>query len=270
MLIGMAIGWFTGRMLLERRINVFRPKAFVGLGVLVFVFYLSVSLFWLDPLGVTRYVPQADQVHSVMVAPYASDYYYRQNSALVTDPAQIEKITQIHQDLVDARQEDKSKMMLRVRYTMKTGVEVERTYYLDAQSENGQWMKNIYSSLEVVLGGSVPERLAQTARYIEVYGYYEKTDPDWEGRGRFELKNEDFAGLIDAVAMDCKAGNMSQIWDYHADEEQLAALGIEFGSGSYREVQVWESCQYTVNYLQHMADKYLEAEKTLPETVMVD
>lgn len=264
LLIGLAIGWFTGLMLLQKRVNVFRLKTLAGFGVLVFAFYLSVSLAWLDPLGITRYVPDADQVQKVQVAPYTSDYYYGQNATVVTDPAHIEKITQIHQDLVDARIEDKSKMVFRLCYTMKTGVQVERTYYLDAQSENGQWLKSMYSSLEVVLGGSVPERLAQTARYIEIHSYWDKFNSQ-EGRypvrDNFELKNEDFAGLIDAIVMDCKAGNMAQIWDYHSNEDQIATLGVEFGSGNYREVQVWESCEYTVNYLQHMADKYLEKQE---------
>ena len=256
MLIGMAIGWFTGRMLLERRINVFRPKAFVGLGVLVFVFYLSVSLFWLDPLGVTRYVPDAQQVQMVQVAPYAAESYYSRNAAVISDPAQIEKITQIHQDLVDARQEDKTNTMFRIRYTMKTGVEVERTYYLDAQSENGQWMKNIYSSTQVVLGSDNLDRLKQTIKYAHFYCHgYEKfpqtITEDWTGD--YIVKQDKLPGLLDAIAADCQAGNMAQIWDYHRDEENVASVSLEFSSG-YRELYVYESCVNTLAYLETLME----------------
>lgn len=253
LLVGLAIGWFTGLMLLHRRVNVFRMKTFAGFGVLVFAFYLSVSLFWLDPLGITRYVPKADQVQSVRVAPYTSDYYYSAHAAVVTDPAQIEKITQIHRDLVEVREENPQYSVLRIRYTMKTGVEVERTYHLNAASENGQWMKNIYSSLDAVLGSGNLDQLKKAVRYASVYSYaWEMNPEEYYGKGHFEIEDKDLDGLLDAIAMDCEAGNMTQIWEYHENEEQVAVLSIEIG-GSYRELQVYKSCVYTANYLEVLA-----------------
>lgn len=254
LLVGLAIGWFTGLMLLQRRVNVFRMKSLAGFGILVFAFYLSVSLFWLDPFGITRYVPAPSQVQSVRVAPYTSDYYYSSHATVVTDPAQIEKITQIHQDLVDVREENPQYPVLRIQYTMKTGVEVERTYRLNAASENGQWMKSIYSSLDAVLGGSDPERLKKTARYASVYGFEPATvEDEYYGKGHFELEDKDLDGLIDAIAKDCENGNMAQIWEYHEDENQIATVSVEIGN-SYREVQVYECCIYTANYLQVLAN----------------
>ena len=255
LLVGLAIGWFTGQMLLQRRVNVFRAKTFMGLGLLAFVFYLTVGFFWVDPMGITRYVPEAEQVQMVMVAPYDSDYYYRQNGTLVTEAEQIEKLTQIHQQLVDAREEDRSKMMLRLSYTMKTGVAVERTYYLEAQSENGQWLKNIYSSTQTVLGGDNLDRLKQTIRYASFYGYKgekfpETTTDTWEGE--YVVKQDDLSGLLDAIAADCQAGNMAQIWDYHKNEENVASVALEFSSG-YREINVYETCANTLAYLQKLA-----------------
>ena len=254
LLIGFVIGWFTGQMLLQRRVNVFSGKSLVGLGLLVFVFYLTVGFFWLDPMGVTRYVPEAKQVQMVTVAPYASDYYYRQNGTQVSDPAQIEKLTQIHQQLVDAREEDKSKLMLRLSYTMKTGVEVERTYYLDEQSENGQWLKNIYSSAKAVLGSDNLDRLKQTIRYASFYAYNGEKFPEtttdvW--KGEFVVKQDDLPGLLDAIAADCQAGNMAQIWEYHRNEENVASVALEFSSG-YREINVYETCANTLAYLQKL------------------
>ena len=256
MLIGMAIGWFTGHMLLQRRVNVFRPKAFVGLGILVFVFYLSVSIFWMDPFGVTRYVPEAQQVQMVQVAPYMADYYYGQNAAVISDPAQIERITQIHQELVDAREEDKSNTLFRIRYTLKTGVEVERTYYLDAGSENGQWMEKVYSSTQVVLGSDNLDRLKDTIKYAHFYFYgYEKypetITEDWTGD--YVVKQDKLPGLLDAIAADCQAGNMAQIWEYHRDEDHYASVSLEFSSG-YRELMIYESCVNTLAYLEPLME----------------
>ena len=257
LLAGLAIGWFTGKMLLEKRVNVFRLKTFVGLGVVVILFYLSFAIFWLDPLGITRYVPEAQQVQSVMVSPYSGDSYYNDRSALVTDPAQIEKITQIHQDLVDAREEDSQNTLLRLRYTLENGKEVERSYYLDADSPDGQWLKNVYSTTLCVLGSSDLNAAKRSVRQMDVYALYgkfgETTTVSVEET--FEVSAEDWDGMMDAIAADCMAGNMTQIWEYHRTDNAVATLGIRYHSGVYREVQVYESCANTVAYIQALAEK---------------
>ena len=256
LIIGLGIGWFTGLMLLRKRVNVFRWKTFIGYGILVFVFFLSVTLVWLDPVGVTRYVPKAEQVEKVMISPYSSDYYFINESAVVYDPADIEKLTQIHADLVQERSERRDRMVFRIRYTMKTGVTVERDYFLDANSENGQWVKTLYSDMEAVLGSSNTERLKQTIRFAEVYSHANAYFPEISGKGYHKILSAGWDGLIDAVAADCAAGNMAQIWDYHDDEDVVANLHIQIGSG-HREIQVYESCTNTWNYLKSLDDTVL-------------
>ena len=249
LMLGLGIGWFTGLMLLQKRVNIFRGKAFAGFGVLIFAFYLSITVVWLDPFGTTRYVPQADQVKTVSVSPYASEYYYNQHASMVTEPADIERLTQIHQNLITTRDDNASHPIFRIRYTLKTGVEVERTYHLDAESTDGQWVKNIYSSTETVLGGSNLDRLKQTVRFAEIYFYNDKYFPE-TANGTIELKAEHWDGLLDALAADCAAGNMAQIWDYHKDDAHVASLSIQVGNNSYKELMVYQSCTNTLAYLQ--------------------
>ena len=253
LIIGLGIGWFTGQMLLQKRVNVFRWKAFIGYGVLVFVFFLSVTVVWLDPVGVTRYVPQADQVQKAVVSPYTSDYYFINESAVVSDPADIEKLTQIHEDLIQERSERRDRMVFRIQYTMKTGVEVERNYYLDVESENGQWVKKIYSSPETVLGSSNPDRLKQTVQLVELYSYSDTYFPQISNKGEYAVLTAGYAGLIDALIADCNAGNIAQIWDYHSDEDVAANLRIKIGTG-YQEIRVYESCTNTIQYLKSLGE----------------
>ena len=255
LVIGLALGWFTGLMLLQKRVNIFRWKAFIGFGILIFTFFLSVTVVWLDPVGVTRYVPQADQVQKVAVSPYTSDYYYNQNASLVTDPADIERLTQIHQNLITTRDESHAYPVFRIRYTLKTGVEVERTYLLDANSTDGQWMKKIYSGMDTVLGGNNLERLKQTVRFAELYYFDTQLFPDTNGQVHFEIKREDWDGLLDALAADCAAGNMAQIWDYHQDEAHVASLNIQIGGYSHKDIMIYESCTNTLTYLKTLATK---------------
>ena len=62
---GMVVGFFVCRMLLERTTRVFCKKTFLFCGGIVAVFGLTVLLTYLDPVGITRYVPQAADVGSI-------------------------------------------------------------------------------------------------------------------------------------------------------------------------------------------------------------
>ena len=248
LLTGLAIGWFTGQMLLEKRLKVFRPKILIGFGIFVFAFYLSMTVVWLDPLGITRYVPQPEQVKQVQVSPYTSDYYYGRSSAVVTDPGQIAKLTQIHRDLISKWEENRDHMPLRLRYTLKNGKQVERTYYLDSSSEYGQWLKTVYSSPETVLGSSDLAELKQTIRFAEVYKYDEKYT-DQPERLTWKCDPQDYDALLDALMADCLSGNMTQLYEYRQDQENVAVLELEFDQ-EYRDVVIYPDCRNTVAFLQ--------------------
>lgn len=262
LMVGLAIGWFTGLMLLQKRVNVFRAKTLVGLGVLVFALYLSVSVVWMDPIGITRYVPAPSQVQSVAVSPYPANRYHNRNASRVTDPAQIEKLTQIHENLVEKREENTLYTPFRITYTMKTGVVVERNYYLNAFSEDGKWLNTIYSSMETVLGNSDLGAMKRSIRYAEVYSYSYKDEKylDTGGSMHFEIQSEDYSDLLDALAADCQAGKMTQVWDYRQNEEQVANINLQFGQGIYQDIQVYDGATNTVAYLQQLAAK-LETEE---------
>ncbi|MBO5836476.1 MAG: hypothetical protein J6Q92_01115, partial [Oscillospiraceae bacterium] len=58
LVVGLIVGFFTGCMLLEKRVKVFRKKRFLQLAVVVLCFFGTVTVTWLDPIGITRYVPE--------------------------------------------------------------------------------------------------------------------------------------------------------------------------------------------------------------------
>ena len=99
LLAGLAIGFFTGKMLLQRRVNVFRFKSFLGFGTLLALLGLIMGLTWLDPTGITRKVPQPQQVRQVQLNTnqYMAATRYKQ---LFTQPADIEGVLQLHQALL--------------------------------------------------------------------------------------------------------------------------------------------------------------------------
>lgn len=68
LLIGLVLGFFLSRMLLERKVNVFGGRNWLRLTALVTVFALVVVLGAVDVLGITRRVPRVDRVKSVTIA----------------------------------------------------------------------------------------------------------------------------------------------------------------------------------------------------------
>ena len=64
-LCGMVVGWFLGRMILERTTRVFRLRSWVGLGILTALFAVSLALTRFDVFGIARWTPNPGDVASV-------------------------------------------------------------------------------------------------------------------------------------------------------------------------------------------------------------
>ena len=66
MLMGLTVGWFVAKMLVERSARVFRLQNGKGLVVLTAVFAISLALTHFDVLGIEDSIPEAAKVKSVM------------------------------------------------------------------------------------------------------------------------------------------------------------------------------------------------------------
>jgi ABC-2 type transport system permease protein len=93
--IGLAVGWFTGKMLLERTPRVFRKKNLLRCGILLAVSGLTIVAALLDPFGIENWVPRADKVASVSISD--GSYRYPQNTVTMERKEDIAHIIAIHQ-----------------------------------------------------------------------------------------------------------------------------------------------------------------------------
>lgn len=279
--IGMAVGFFTGRMMLERKVNVFRGRNFLGLGALAGALVLTVLLTFWDPMGFTRYVPQTQQIKYVSISSYASQYYRQTRSVLLDDRADVEVVTEIHRDLAMNRSYG-GDLPLYIRYEMEDGTVVERAYDLAADSENGQKLRKIYSREEVVLSGYDRQTILENAKRIEFSSYYgdmpyvgilpqgEEQDQLvlMEKYGSQEVKvfhvdgsfadSELVQGLMEAVAQDCREGNMAQQVQFHEDQKQIGWLYISCQHDRYSymdiNIELYGDCYHTLQYLKTIAE----------------
>ena len=278
--IGLAIGFFTGLMLLEKKLQIFTKKNFFSFAVLVLGLLTLLVVVRLDPLGVTRYVPKAEQVASVQVSPYGSNHYWRQDNQPLTDPEDIEAIIGVHTDLVKAGH-NTGTMSLYLDYTMKNGATVSRLYELDPESAAGQVLKKYYSSVYRIFGADNIDAVLQYATELELHPFYEglpqilisrtysESDTDfsdkWGDDGKIIIAKDNTTfdnipiakGLIDAIAADCQAGTMAQSWDYHPKDEAIANVVIQFDKNyptKTLDFTVYSDCKYTVAYLKSLAE----------------
>ena len=286
LLIGFGIGFFTGRMLLEKKVNVFRGKNLLAFGAMLAMLGITVGLTWLDPLGITRYIPSAGQVAGVTIGP--AQHYTMSATYELTQPEDIQAMTQIHKQLLNSRK-SYGDIEQCLRYQMKDGTILERKYYMDADSTEAQILKGYYSRWQCVLRTEDVDELLNTAHSIEFYSYREDipnvaifTDTygtsisEWEEKYGNEnvvaflvetmgkdsavkgLNTEPAKGLIVAIQKDCAEQKMAQVRAYHYDHETSGYLLIQCytptpdGYGKYKtvEIDVCGNCTNTVRYLQ--------------------
>ena len=254
--IGVLVGFFTGRMLLKRTIRVFQPKGIIACVLVCGVFAGSMILTAVDPMGVTRYVPKADQVASVYIAP--SQYNYG-NSEIhrMDEPEYIEKAVALHEAIMAGSTEagpEEDTVNICIGYTLRGGKTVLRYYTgIGVHSEAGKLINYFYNRTEYILNGK-PEDVLSGLRYV----YFN----DYEGEHYANLPVNVGRGLLEAVIADCEAGNMNQEWAYRETNEVIGWLEFEWvneeGQTFYSSVEVLETAVNTVAHIKETVNPWME------------
>lgn len=277
LMIGFVIGFFTGWMLLEKRVNVFQLKKWIGLGALTLVFFLTVAVTAMDPAGITRYVPEASQIESVYVSPYPSDYYLDNKALVLSDAQDVQEVLDIHSRIVQNRYPEKTNLCLRLRYNLRNGATVDRMYYIDANSEMGDTLSEYFSDFRYVTGFETVDAFMDRVEYIEFYPHKEDYPGfvfDWQDdlahTGTMEEKFGDREGwfyhsgdvaknyaraLMEAIYQDCKDGNMAQNWEFHNGDSEgnlTICIYVDRYSTYYLDMTIYSDCENAVNFLRSL------------------
>ena len=247
-IFGLFIGFFTGKMLLERQVRVFRKKNLLGFVAVVLLFFGSMAMAACDVLGVVKWVPDADDVASVSISTGGS-YYYQENGITLEAKEDIEKILYVHEEgLAQNWELEGNTVRLNLTYEMESGMRRSREYSIEVASEAGQILKDYLSSPEAVL-----KELAYYGNFTMV----ELHDP-----GVQISDPQALAALRDAILADCAAGTMAQDWNFYPDAEEVHYMSLEFntpeGIHYYRELRFWDRC---VNIMAWVEDTGLVFEK---------
>lgn len=238
-LCGLIVGWFAGKMLLERSTRVFRPKNWIGLGVLTAIFAVTLTMTYFDVFGIETWTPKPEKIASVTI-----DYSYE-----LTEQEDIQQVIRLQEMALEDRLEeygdyparyvdsleDRNQVTMpeegfsygeegeydyyephyyvdsvNIVYRMASGREVTRRYFIWASFEEGEIMKEFASRWENVWTDA---RMG----YEDEIDFSRIEDFNVEGeRVSKELMTEETVlSLLDAIKADCEDRTMTPDMNYH-------------------------------------------------------
>lgn len=205
--IGLFVGYFTGKMLLERTIRVFKGRSWAGLGILYAAVALSLLLTWLDPIGIARRVPDSQRVQEVYLYDgYLSDYQLNKGDLLanrsdvlvITEPEDIAAICQIHPLMIEENKaiSDQEGRRFTLQYKMKNGTTISRTYRIGSYGEVWEALTPYLTKPAYLFGVNTLEELQKQAYQIHFSEYGEIPKSLWPA-------------LLEAIWLDAQEGYIS-------------------------------------------------------------
>ena len=275
LVVGLLIGFFTGKMLLDRTVRVFSRKNWLTFLVLAGVVAVSLVVTRLDPLGLTRYIPRTGQIQSAQI--YSNSDEYSFTGAMggpleYTEEAEIDYVRSMHQLILDNRIYGGQLCEITVQYTLKNGATVTRYYEVPSSAATADAFKALFTSPEYILQTYDWEKTVAglNAVEIELYNIEKYSHISGLEKGSYYLTEpEDIKALMDAVYQDCLEGNMAQNWYHHQAEEIVANLwlgvpindedrwhqvietnGQFYKSQLFRNLQIYSECTHTVAFLE--------------------
>ena len=258
--VGLVVGWFAGKMLLERSTRVFRPKNWIGLGAITALFAVSLAMTHFDVFGIETRLPRVENVVSVtlncngayeMTEKQDIDRMIRLQQLALED--RLENAGSYPQSYVDSFDTNRIPYpeggftygdepgqyspddpvyyadWITLEYHMKNGRKITPQYTVWASFEEGEIIREYASRWEHVLNHN-----------RAVYGDEEL--PDFSRihdmtidskRVPAELMNEETVlSFLDAVKADCEERKMTQDSYYHEGRFKVPVEnpvdGVEF------------------------------------------
>lgn len=266
--VGIAVGYFTGRMLLERNVMVFQIKQWVKCGALLITVAVTLLVAALDPMGIDDWMPKAENVKSVTIA--TGHYTYHECERTLTEQADIETVLALHADALERKgvveyaavepvatevpaematdiTQEKTEVevnrciSITISYHLKDGRTVSRYYTYWSSQPEAEVLNGYFSDAECVFGEDLTaEQLLELYPVVRLSPYYgdemQFSDP------------EVVLGFYEAVLKDCEAGNMAQSWDLHYGSRTDMVTWVHLTDGM--ELNVFSDAEHSIQWLK--------------------
>lgn len=263
--IGLLVGWFAGRMFLERTTRVFRMKNFIGFFLIAAAMAGSLFITHLDPLGIDDWIPEAGELKG---AYFRMNYRSEFNS---DDPQVMEDIIRLQELALQQRVEvhpdydgnyyhpqgkNPKAVQVTFGFTRSSGWLSQRQYHVLADGESGEILRKYFSRLDTVIDRDEvnnPEDLRHKLKGAEHISLNGRSVPEKFMTAEFRQ------ALADAIAADCAAGRMVQsgafhpepILDFDNDNYDLYSMNLDInGSDFWFYVDIYADCENILAVLQ--------------------
>ena len=282
---GLLVGWFAGRMLIERTVRVFRLKNWLGLAALAAVVAGSLALTHYDVFGIEPWTPDAQEVKSVTFG-YSN---YRGMSEELTEKEDIEAVIRLQElALEDKLPEGGSYPVvdgvaltweqfetlgmetppdyryaseISIYYELENGRTVSRRYFVWGDEEEAQIVNEYLSRWDTLLKtGHFTETVAENVmpakediRYITIWG--EPVPEEY-------CNQESVESLLAAIQADCEDRTMTQRETFHTghfeywneeyeqwEEFRSFWIDIQTESGGFGDFYVFADSENTLKWL---------------------
>ncbi|MBQ8768049.1 MAG: hypothetical protein IJZ15_00125 [Oscillospiraceae bacterium] len=259
LVVGLVIGWFAGQMLLQRTVRVFRGKTFLHLAILGLALTLTVGLTALDPVGITRYVPENENVQTVEFT-QGTFWSYSNPDLTVSDGESVEKIRTIHQQILNERDRHTgSYRLFSIRYTLESGRQVTRRYQVYTSGKAWELIQELYNTPQYVLGESSWEEWYKTVKVVyfngeDVERYSQEYNSSTDGKkvSAYTMKNE----LLKALWKDGNAGLLQSAQLADKDYGYWVNLECRRSNGDYtwRDLRITDQAENCQQWIEKYED----------------
>ena len=243
LLVGALIGYYAAEMLMRKTLKVFPGK---WKGCLVSCLILAVlTMAWeFDLFGYERRIPEADQVESA---------WFLGNNTELTEPENIQALTQLHQSLVDNKSENESadeRYIVTIRYMLKDGGTLIRRYPIrcdrealndpDSDIRRYEALENVEEARIRRIVPSFPVTITNIS-YGDIYMSWCDEEGNYQGES-LSLTDEQVFALYQCIRKDLEAGTAGRLWvgesDAYLDTVSTIDINLEFVTGT-GEDQKW-------------------------------
>jgi len=257
--VGIIVGFFGCLMLLQKTTRVFSLRAFRNLAIFAICLGVILDITKLDPLGLTRKIPDTEDVDYISVGKTYASAYNMWDEIILRNPEDIETIRNIHQYAIEHQdtynpdpEDDVYYLNIGIDYILKNGKILSRYYSIPVGTSAADELRPIFSRIECVTRGmSEEEFLALENRVYMIYS---------DGVNYDISRDMDISGLLEAIVADCKTGAMVQYAEYHYydtnDMEYKNDPYLEIGYNTPEGVStgmwitVYEDCVNTLSWLE--------------------
>ena len=244
--VGIAIGYFTGWMLLERTVKVWTGKVLLGFAVFAALLAGSMGLTVLDPVGITTYVPRTEDVKTVCMYPLWDRYAYESGQGwYMADPEKITQVQTLHRQILETQnQTGENAVSVELCYELKNGQRVRRSYRVPENSPVVGDLRLFFSDVRAVF---VTEDWSQVQNTVEL-AYIRLYDKDQEITITDPAVLQE---LLSAIEADSKDGNLYA----HYEWEYVGSMDIywetPWDSGTrVTNLEVFENCANILTFLE--------------------